>query len=473
MSSKFDPSEIQQNLQERLPEYNQIRDCISGSTAIKKAGVRYLPVPDLEDDNVTRYSDYLLRAVFYNITGSTVNSMVGMAFGKEIKSLEIPASLAFLEHNIDGSGVNIVQQMKKTLASVVSIGRAGLLIDHSKDAAETQHDVITGKVRPSVLLFPAEDIVWVETSEVGAVNKLSLVILKDSFTTQAEDGYKTKSSEQYRVLLLDSGVYYQEVWRHSGNTNEWLMVEDGSSTPTDSTGKTFDHIPFTFVGSENNDHTIDEPPMLAISDLNIGHYRNSADSEESIFMSSQATPVAAGLTKSWVKDVLKGTLRLGARGGILLPEGATASLLQSKDTSAATNAMAAKEKQAAAIGAQLVTDTTGRKTATEIDRNSSVENSNLSGMVENVEQAYRFCFEQIELFTGITGFELELTKDFTNTMFSPETYLALVNGTLQGVSQKEDVFNYLRTTNMVNFELTYDDWLKNIEMTIPSEIVQQ
>ena len=48
-------------------------------------------------------------------------------------------------------------------------------------------------------------------------------------------------------------------------------------------------IPFTFIGATNNDHTIDDAPLLPLAELNIGHFRNSADNEESSFVVGQPT----------------------------------------------------------------------------------------------------------------------------------------------------------------------------------------
>ncbi len=84
-------------------------------------------------------------------------------------------------------------------------------------------------------------------------------------------------------------------------------------------GTNWDRIPFSPIGSENNDPMPDKPPMEDLAHLNIGHYRNSADYEEACFIAGQPTPWASGLTEDWVKDVMKGTMYLGSRGIIPLP----------------------------------------------------------------------------------------------------------------------------------------------------------
>jgi len=469
MSDKFDPSEVQSSLSERLAEYKRIRDCIAGSDAIKAQTTTYLPQPDPDNTteaNTTRYLDYLARAIFYNITGKTVAGLVGLAFSKDIPTLEIPKTLEFLKENINGSGIHLDQQIKDSLGEVVSLGRCGLLVDYSKNKAETQQDVLTGRVRPSILLYEAEEIVWVETKQYNSEIRLSLVILKDYYRVAKEDGYKTEIKTQYKVLLLnESGYYQQEIWREDLKQKAWVLHD--IITPTDNKGNLFDHITFTFIGSKNNDSTLDDAPMSAIADLNIGHYRNSADAEESSFIHGQPTLVVTGLTKDWVSTILKGKVRIGSRGGLPLPEGASAAILHVESNGLPVEGMRDKEKQMTAIGARLVTDTTGSKTATEVNRDSNVENSELSSMVNNVELAYKFCFKQIELFTGVVGFEIELCKKFSSVDFDPTVYTALVNGTMQGVGKREDVFNYLKNTNMIEQEVNYEEWEESIVNTMP------
>jgi hypothetical protein len=55
-------------------------------------------------------------------------------------------------------------------------------------------------------------------------------------------------------------------------------------------GEAWNYIPFTFVGSVNNDETPDLPPLYDLAVLNVAHYRNSADYEESCYMVGQPTP---------------------------------------------------------------------------------------------------------------------------------------------------------------------------------------
>ena len=160
--------------------------------------------------------------------------------------------------------------------------------------------------------------------------KLCLVVLRETVDVE-DDGFETKTAVAYRVLRLKDGVYWVERYREDTNNGKTeLVVHEPPVTPTKADGSTFDFIPFTFFGPENNDADMDASPMYSMATLNLAHYRNSADYEDACFIAGQPTPVFAGLTEEWVKNVMQGKAFLGSRGGIMLPKDGTAQLLQAQ-----------------------------------------------------------------------------------------------------------------------------------------------
>src|SRR5690606_25812063 len=155
------------------------------------------------------------------------------------------------------------------------------------------------------------------------------------------------------------------------------------------------------------------PPLYDLAVLNIAHYRNSADYEESCFMAGQPTPFLAGLTKDWVEDVLKGGIYLGSRKAISLPQGGTAGLLQAQPNSLPFEAMQHKERQMVALGAKLVEQRQVQRTLGEARLEEASEVSILVSCTNNVAEAYRKCLAWAGMFAGVTdGIEFELNTDF-------------------------------------------------------------
>lgn len=412
------------------PRWDLIKDCLSGQKAVKEAGTKYLPKPNPSDnspENKDRYANYLERAVFYNVTGRTHQGLVGQVFQKD-PVIKIGKLLEPLLADADGSGVDLVQQAKKTLGEVLGFGRCGLLTDYPKtEQPATREQINSGEMRPIILLFEPWSIINWRVRARGSAQVLELVVIQETYMT-SDDGFEAKHQNQFRVLSLDplflseedekagkknptAGFYRVGLWRVPEQGGD--LVEVDKAYPTDSTGKNLDFIPFTFVGAVNNDPLIDLPPMYDLASLNIAHFRNSADYEESCYMVGQPTPVLSGLTKDWVDNVLKGKVHLGSRKAIPLPVGASASLLQAGPNSMPKEAMEIKERQMVALGARLIESRSVARTLGEARLELATEISVLGSCSMNVAEAYENALEWAGLFVGeTTEPEFELSPEF-------------------------------------------------------------
>lgn len=426
--------------------WEQIKDCLAGEKAIKDAGKKYLPAPNPEDtspENAARYRAYNQRAVFHNVTGRTVENMVGQSFSVD-PVFTGPDEMKPLIEDIDGAGVSATQQAKKALALVVSYSRAGLLVDYPKTNGNVSiKDAEENGIRPKILLFEPWRIVNWRVTLQGAKSKLSLVMLEEEYIKE-DDGFEAVVEKQYRELRLTDGVYSVEIWRNENGAG-WAKVPGESATPQDGDGKPFDEIPFCFIGAEANDSELEKPLMEDISNLNLAHYRNSADYEESVYMVGQPTPYLAGLSQAWVDDVLKGKIMLGSRSCIPLPEGGTAGLIQAAPNILPKEAMDQKEAQMVALGAKLVEKREVAQTATEKGLNEASTTSILAGCCGNVSAAYGRGLQWSARFQKIQvapeDLLFELNKDFAVARITPEeqnAVLGLFNGKLITFEEARD-----------------------------------
>lgn len=417
-----------------LPLYRLIRDCIAGSKEIKDARTLYLRHPDPmfaeTTAGVMRYNDYLARAVFYNITGNTTKGMLGQIFARD-PVIKLPALLEPMLEDVSGSGMSLAQQSRQVAEDVIALGRHGLLTEYPRtDGEVSQLDLDTGNVRPIILNFKPEDIINWRESFVGNLRRYTLIILRDKADSEhalLEDDFSEDKTEVFRELRLvadDTGrnhTYWSRFWTQEGESGalipgEWVQ-------PLDSTRKPFSEIPFSFVGADNNDSTIDEPPMRDIAELNIAHFRNSADYEESAFYVGQPTPIISGLTVQWVKEVLKDSpIVLGSRVAVKLPQGATMSLLQAEPNTMASEAMDKKERQMVALGARIVEQREVQRTAKEYGGDKATQSSILATISRNVSAAYLKCLMWACQYSGASfdGVEFELNTDFELAKMTPE-----------------------------------------------------
>jgi len=405
-----------------MPMYQLITDCTAGSIAVKKRGTLYLPKPspsDLSTENLNRYDQYKERAVFYNVTRRTLGGLVGQMFDHE-PVIKLPGVLSNLKANATGTGVGIVGLAKALSRPVVSKGRAGLFVDYpDSEEAISLAQLAENGVRPTINYYKPEQIINWRIEARGAEEILTLVVIKEPYVVK-DDGFEQTKRTQWRVLKLVNNQYICEIWR-TNTSAPWKVFN-----PLDHNGRPLTEIPFQFVGSENNDPDIDEPPMFDLSDLNIAHYRNSADYEEACFIVGQPTLVLAGLSADWYKEVLNSRVDFGSRGGIPLPVGGSAELLQVNENTMAFEGMSHKERQMVALGAKLVEMKSVQRTATESQLDANNETSTLVSSAENVSAAMTWAIGVAGKYVGVSGGEFTLNTEFELNTLSPEDQKAVI-----------------------------------------------
>lgn len=419
--------------QAQLAHWQLLNDvCSAGDEAIKKAGVKYLPKPnphDNSDENQSRYQQYVDRAVFYNATGRTLRGLVGTAFAK-YPTLLLPSALDYLSDDADGAGVSLYQQSQKALSQTLKLGRHGLFVDYPKTGGEVS---IAQKqamyLRARIVSVKAEQIINWRTERIGGVVKLSLVVIEESKETPKE--FETTTEKQYRVLSLDDSGYRVRIFDKDGEpTGEDYYPSDGS-------GKAWREIPFAFIGGENNDSEIDEPPMLDLAKLNLAHYRNSADYEDSVFFNGQAQPYISGLTEEWRDHLEENKVYAGSRTVMLLPEGGSYGYAQPQPNTLVKEAMNGKETQMIALGARLIERGSGAKTATQILSEDSAAHSVLSLCANNVSDAYRLALKWCALFENATG---EVDYEISQEYSLGGDMEAVIKGFMNGILSSQTVF---------------------------------
>ncbi|MCK9234935.1 MAG: DUF4055 domain-containing protein [Acholeplasmataceae bacterium] len=420
-------------------KWSLMDDCLAGELAIKSRKELYLPIPRVDDDeraNQERYAGYIQRAVFYNVTRRTLDGLVGEVFSRD-PIVELPESLKHLGDDADGSGIALDQQSKMCLSYTMGYGRSGLLADYPKTDGRpaTIADLKSGDIKPTVILYPPHTLINWRSKVYGSRRLLTLVVINENIITE-DDPFELNRVEQWRVLRLieveGRRIYQIQIWRkrepEPGQGSEQEIYDYEEYIPLKADGEPFDRIPFTFVGVINNNETVDDPPMYDMAVLNVAHYRNSADYEESCFIAGQPTAWFSGLTQDWVEDVFKGKVFLGSRAAIPLPVGGVAGLLQVDPNSMPKEAMDQKERQMTALGAKLITQANVSRTLGEAQIEESSANSILATATKNVSRAFTevlgYASEFVE--QGKNEVVYDLNTDFPAARLTPNDRAQLV-----------------------------------------------
>lgn len=403
-----------------------------------------------EQAKAARQREYEDGAIFYNFTKRTLAGMIGMVMRKE-PEVALPPTLDYLLTNCDGAGLGLVQQAQDALREVTEIGRAGLLVDAPSTAAATMAEQNAGKLNPRILLYTAENIINWRKTQFGSTQVVTMVVLRELYEYQnSVNEFEWLVGEQYRVLEIVDGMYRQRVFRFDASGADY---GDEEVIEPKVGGKSIDYIPFTFVGSDNNDDTIDAPPMQTLSDVNIGHYQNSADVEDSAFYMQGTLFISLGanMTSTVFQELYPDGVRMGSRFGYNLGEGGTAQIVQPNANQLSKELMADKEQQAIMVGAQLISPST-QITAESARLQRGADTSILANIAMNVSSAYEKAIEWCAKFMAASGeVVFELSNEFFLTPMTAQDRTAWMADINAGLLPATAYYEALRRGGVTTF----------------------
>lgn len=422
------------------PLWETERDVCRGPVAVKSRGHKYLP--KFEPDNTTakntqRNADYLMRAVFYAITGQTKIGLLGLAYRRS-PALAIPDRLDYLKTNAEGAGTSIYQQSQETLENILEVGRHGLYVDYN----ETDKQSV-------ILAYRAEEIINWRTERINGKNKLVLVVLREC--VEKADGFGFKDEIQYRELALENGKFVARVWRKASDAAGAYVAGD-TYMPVPFGKDSWDEIPFTFIGAQNNDPEIDDSPLGALVEINLGHYRNSADYEDSVFFCGQIQPWISGLSKEWRDYLEKKGIAFGSRSPLMLPMDGKAGFIQGQPNMIAKEAMDDKKAYMIALGARLLEQNGAVKTATEASGDQASATSVLGICCSNVSEAYTQALKWGARYLGQSeeNINYEISQEFIAKLVDAQIITAIVSAWMNKALPKEDMIRALQKMDIID-----------------------
>jgi len=387
--------------------------------------------------------------------------MVGTMFRKW-PTLTVPDALAYLSDNADGAGVSIYQQAQGLSDDVVRKSRAALVVSFPPtEGRVSRQDTLEGKYVATIQRLDANQVINWQVSTEGSRTFLSLVVIREDRETTT-DGYDVTTVDAIRELYLEDGIYKERHWLKG--REGWAIERE--LMPTQSDGSPWREIPFIFVGSENNDPTPDDPPnMLAMCGLNIGHYRNSADYEDSIWYAGQAQPWASGLRIDDLEQMRAHGVYWGSRSLFVVPEKEHVGIAQAEPNLAVRQAMTDKVEQMIGIGARMVQAGSGAKTATQIAGERETQHSVLSLIASNVSEAYTRCLQWVGMYMGVDDPEMAFTidHDFVKPEATPQELQQIIAGFLAGSIPLGDYVRYMQERELFDQEKSVEDYAEEIQ----------
>jgi len=319
-----------------LLEWQTVEDVCSGPTIVKMRGIAYLP--KLAGQTDEEYLAYKLRAVMFGVTKRTREALSGLLMRKQ-PILTLPdkdAATQPLLADVTMTGMSVLQWIKHVTTATVSTGRIVSVIDYSTESA-----------RPYIATYRATDVLNWATSLIAGRHVLSLLIVREQ--EEILTGFKVEKRERYRSYrLVDNQVIYR-TW----TANDEQGSEGAQDQPMTRRGKSLPRIPAVFHNASHLGPEIGEVPLFDLADINLSHYRTSADLETGRHIAGLPTPWATGVDDDKTELTL-GTTKLMTCSS---PEAKFGFLeFTGQGLGELTKAMEEKERQMAVLGARLLFD---------------------------------------------------------------------------------------------------------------------
>jgi hypothetical protein len=432
------------------PEYNRIKGRWYLVRKIVENDAKEL-IRNVDPSDPSRSRQYKDDAILTNFTNLTKVGLVGLVFKYPPKA-QVPTEIDYILDDASGDGLTLEQLCQRITGDLLQTGRYGLLVDYPPTSGYlTKEDVNNEANYARIKPYPAESIINWQTKQLGSKVVLSLVVLCEIVDELADDGFAWIERKYYRVLRLNNeNVYEQYYYNQEGEIIDYIV-------PQDAEGKPFNVIPFTFIGSENNDSCVDTIPLYDLSVVNLGHYRNSADYEESIFLCGQPTIfLNASISPDEFASLYPSGIKFGCRAGYNLGENGSATLLQANPNQLADTAMMRKEEQAAAIGARLIAPPGGRETAEGARIRYGSQHSALYTITKNISRAMEESLGYVCKFMGAesTEVEFDLNTQFYDDSADPNLIAQQIMLLDRGIIQTNEIRDSLRKSGVIENDTT-------------------
>lgn len=375
------------------------RDTASGTRAVKANPRRYLPRHESEAD-----ADWKARvagAELYNGFRRTVAAMTGLATQRPVApTKESPASFGEVDwKNIDGAGADGATFARKLFADAMITGLAGILVDAPEVADPSQlsaADEQERQLRPYWIQIGAEDVISWRTVKVDG--KLVLVQLVVRERVEAPVGaFGVTIVTRYRVFRRAVSTTVDETGAtvpRVADGVEWELWQEGERGKVERlrSGELRGpvEIPFSpFVAGNDPAFMESEPPLLDLADVNLAHYRVSADRRWLMHIGCVPVPVRVGYrpqiegqTMPFGPNILQD---IPQGGDFFWAEIAGGAFAPTKDE------LDALERRMGSLGlAFLASETRGAETAEAKRIDSQAQNATLASVVT----AFKACLDR-------------------------------------------------------------------------------
>ena len=471
-----DITTIHPMLEMKISQIRRSRDTHAGTDAIKQTAPIYSNVtestdeeylPKLNGQDKRQYSSYKKRAVFFGAMSRTVTALVG-AIDRKPPQVDGADSLTDFMKDVTGTGISLDEFLKDIEEEVMVSGRVVICVDR-KNSQDN---------RPYLVWYKSDDAInWFSEQYTDFDQRLTGMVFRESYYDRdTENKYKQIQLDQYREFSMENGNVVVNIWRQKnlenriGKNNTNAGKEDKPQYEVVETytlsnrGKALGFIPCVPVVSDGSPFEVPQPPLLDLVDVNLAHYRNSADYEHGMHWTALPTPVLTGLNGKDSK------ISIGSGSAIILPDPqSSAMFLEFSGTGLATikTAMDHKEMMMSALGARMLASRMDQSTSAEVARiNYSGETASLCNVARSMSRGVARLLRMVAIWENISGaenIEVHLNEDYVDTKLAGADLTALMSAYQGGALSLDSLIWNLSSGELLPVGRTVEDEMSLIE----------
>ena len=446
-SSAFDALHTEEDITTKHPlliecmgKINRARDAYKGTDAIKDSKPLYSNdvggkdeeyLPKLSGQERAEYQSYKKRAVFYAAMARTVIALVG-AIDRKPPEIDGADDLEEFLKDVTGTGVSFDEFLKSVETEIMISGRAVICVDR-KNSQDN---------RPYLVWYKSEDVTnWFTEQYTDFDQRLSgMVFREDYLDIDPNNKYHQIPMVQYREFTLVGDNVQVNIWRKDlkaeekgGNLND-VKFEIFETYSITNRGKGLGFIPCVPIVCDGSPFDIPKPPLLDLVDINLAHYRNSADYEHGMHWTALPTPWFSGLNDRESK------ITIGSGTAIILPDPSSqAGFLEFSGAGLARIADALDHKEAlmSSLGARMLSSRMDQSTSAEVARiNVSGETAALSNIAKSISRGMTRLLRMVSIWENNKnpdGITVHLNEDYIDTKLAATDLTALISAYQGGV----------------------------------------
>jgi len=362
----------------------------------------------------------------------------------------------------------IVDLSQNIVNELMEVGRCGLLIDvpniDTTGMTKPQTDALN--IRAFTKLYKSETIINWRYESINSVNKLTLLVLHEVYEDWTDD-FTAEYKNRYRVYRLISNVCNVAVYEEKDKT----FIATMAFKPVMANRKTINYIPFIPLTYKDISIIPVKPPLMDIANINFNYYGVAVERRNVIHFVGNPFFMGKGINTRDDGNAL--TITLGSSIAQIFQEpNADMKIVETQGTGLAFNESYLNDCKStmAALGARLlVPEANAQISENTMQMKTAGYRATIMQIANTASRAITQALKIIAEWEGQNpdDVKLELNTDYNLSEMDAQTITALVTAWQTGAIRQEDMFKKLQKGEIIESEISFDDFKSNLEVASP------